>query len=123
MCKISQELEAASYICQTRSIRLGGHVTSIRLETLFWRILEEIAALEGTSLGRFLTKLHDDSLEFRDGIGNFTAYLRCACIYHVATRRERAHQESHKEPVPETTLMPLAARGNARIKTFEPYPA
>lgn len=28
----------------TRSIRLGGHSTSIRLENAYWEILDEIAA-------------------------------------------------------------------------------
>ncbi|VFU16484.1 ribbon-helix-helix domain-containing protein [Methylocella tundrae] len=83
MCKIFCELDATSYQCQTRSIRLGGHVTSIRLEALFWQILETIAASEGMTLGRFLTRLHDEILEFHGEIGNFTALLRCACIRYA----------------------------------------
>ncbi len=80
MCKIFAELDASSYQPQTRSVRLGGHATSIRLEALFWQVLEKIAASEGFTLGRFLTKLHDEVLEFHGEIGNFTALLRCACI-------------------------------------------
>jgi predicted DNA-binding ribbon-helix-helix protein len=87
MCKIFYELEPAAYACQTRSVRLGGHVTSIRLEALFWRVLEEIAASEGASLGRFLTKLHDEVLEFHGGIGNFAGLLRCACMRHLVEVR------------------------------------
>lgn len=83
MCKIFCELDSASYQCQTRSIRLGGHVTSIRLEALFWQVLETIASSESTTLGRFLTKLHDEILEFHGEIGNFTALLRCACIRYA----------------------------------------
>ncbi|ACK50593.1 siderophore biosynthesis protein-like protein [Methylocella silvestris BL2] len=90
MCKIFHELDPSSYQCQTRSVRLGGHVTSIRLEALFWQVLEKLAASEGSTLGRLLTKLHDESLEFQGGIGNFTALLRCACIGYAAEVGTRA---------------------------------
>jgi predicted DNA-binding ribbon-helix-helix protein len=37
-------------------LRIGGHCTSIRLEMSFWDTLEEIAAKEGMSLAKFLTR-------------------------------------------------------------------
>lgn len=89
MCKIFSELDAASYQPQTRSVRLGGHVTSIRLEALFWQVLEKIAASEGCTLGRFLTRMHDEVLEFHGEISNFTALLRCACVRYSVESRMR----------------------------------
>lgn len=86
MCRIFCDLTPASYQCQTRSVRLGGHVTSIRLEVMFWEALEKIAASEGCTLGRFLTKLHDEILEFHGEISNFTSLLRCACVRYSAQR-------------------------------------
>jgi predicted DNA-binding ribbon-helix-helix protein len=73
-----------TYAYQTRSVRLGGHATSIRLEAAYWTILEEIAAAQDVSLGRFLTKLHDEVLEFRGEAQNFTSLLRCACLTYMA---------------------------------------
>ncbi len=90
MCKIFYDLDASSYQCQTRSVRLGGHVTSIRLEALFWEVLEKIAAAEGSTLGRFLTKLHDEILEFHGEISNFASLLRCACVCYSVEGGARA---------------------------------
>jgi len=87
MCRMFSQLSAESYAYQTRSVRLGGHATSIRLEASFWSILEEIAAAQSVSLGRFLTKLHDEVLAFRGEPHNFTSLLRCACLTYVAEVR------------------------------------
>ena len=50
MCHIFSGQDPSSYAYHTRSVRLGGHSTSIRLEAAFWQILEEIAAEQGVSL-------------------------------------------------------------------------
>jgi predicted DNA-binding ribbon-helix-helix protein len=83
MCKIFSELNPGHYTYQTRSVRLGGHATSVRLEAAFWNVLEDIAASQGVTLGRFLSKLHDEVLEFRGETHNFSSLLRCACLTYV----------------------------------------
>jgi predicted DNA-binding ribbon-helix-helix protein len=83
MCKIFSDLDPALYEFQTRSVRLSGHSTSIRLEVAFWTTLETIARAQGTPLGRLLTKLHDEVLEFRGEAPNFASLLRCACLKYV----------------------------------------
>lgn len=87
MCRIFSAQTADRYAYQTRSIRLGGHATSIRLEAAFWDILEEIALMQGVTLGRFLSKLHDEVLEFQEETMNFTSLLRCACLTYLAEVR------------------------------------
>lgn len=82
MCRVFSRLEPETYAGQTRSIRLGGHVTSIRLEASFWQVLEEIAEIEGMSLGRFLTSLHDEILALHGDVQNFTSLLRCCCLVY-----------------------------------------
>ena len=44
MCRIFAGQDPADYEYITRSLRLAGHATSIRLEATFWDILEELAA-------------------------------------------------------------------------------
>ena len=39
MCQIFAGQDPINYECETRSIRIDGHVTSIRLEHLFWNVL------------------------------------------------------------------------------------
>lgn len=41
MCRIFAGQDPASYEPVTRSLRLGGHSTSIRLEGTYWDILDE----------------------------------------------------------------------------------
>ena len=62
MCHLFAHQPQRDYESQTRSLRMGGHSTSIRLEMSFWDTLEEIAAKEGMSLAKFLTTLHDEVL-------------------------------------------------------------
>lgn len=83
MCKIFSSLSSEKYGFQTRSVRLGGHVTSIRLEAMFWNILEEIAARENSAVGRFLSTLHDEVLAFDRTPQNFASLLRCACLTYL----------------------------------------
>ena len=63
MCHLFAHQPERDYESQTRSLRMGGHCTSIRLEMAFWDTLEEIAAKEGMSLAKFLTTLHDEVLD------------------------------------------------------------
>ncbi len=69
MCRIFAEQTPERYAYETRSLRIGGHCTSLRLETAFWTILEEIARQEGLSVAKFATKLHDEC---------WNAMARCA---------------------------------------------
>jgi predicted DNA-binding ribbon-helix-helix protein len=84
MCRVFAEQSAAAYAYQTRSVRLGGHATSIRLEGAFWAILEEVAAAQQQPLAKFLTQLHDEVLNLSGESHNFTSLLRCACLTYVS---------------------------------------
>jgi predicted DNA-binding ribbon-helix-helix protein len=85
------------YESQTRSLRIGGHCTSIRLEKSFWDTLEEIAEKQNMSLAKFLTTLHDEVLDHHGEVRNFASLLRCSCLIYrsrfvagVATFEETA---------------------------------
>ncbi len=106
MCHIFSAQSPKTYGSQTRSVRLGGHVTSIRLERVFWDILEEIADAQDMPLGKFLTELHDEVMELSGTNRNFASLLRCACLTYVgevkgnvdieALRQETAHEATHE---------------------------
>lgn len=83
MCQIFAGQDPATYACTTRSVRLAGHATSIRLETAFWVILDEIAQRQGMTTPRFLSTLYDEVLELHGGILNFTSLLRVACVLYL----------------------------------------
>ena len=73
-----------SYEATTRSIRLHGVVTSVRLENLFWDTLEEIASRDGMQVPQLLSKLYDELLEHRGDIPNYASFLRVCCQRYLA---------------------------------------
>lgn len=83
MCHLFAGIPPENYDGETRSVRLSGHVTSIRLEAAFWRTLDDLAESQGLTLPKFLSKLHDEVLELQGGVKNFTSLLRCACLVHL----------------------------------------
>jgi predicted DNA-binding ribbon-helix-helix protein len=84
VCKIFISADPAFYETSTRSIRLHGVVTSIRLETLFWSVLAEIGRRDDMSLSQLITKLHDEISEARGEIENFASFLRVCCLRYLS---------------------------------------
>lgn len=83
MCEIYSGAEPELFELKTRSIRIDGVVTSIRLEAIFWQLLEQIADEAGLTLGTFFTRIYREVLERRGETGNFTSLLRVACTTHL----------------------------------------
>lgn len=80
MCRFFASQSPASYVFETRSIRLNGQSTSIRLEKIFWTMLKEIAASQGYTVPKFISVLHNEILDIRGEVPNFTSHLRCICL-------------------------------------------
>lgn len=82
MCKIFISADPSSYESRTRSVRLHGVVTSLRLENLHWAVLEEIAGRDGMTVAQLIEKLYDELVADRGAVGNFSSFLRvCALRY------------------------------------------
>jgi len=88
MCRIYADTDPMQYEPVTRSLRLHGAVTSIRLEARFWAILDEMAGGEGATTPKFIAKLHDEVLDLHGEVRNFTSLLRVVCAVYL-DRRER----------------------------------
>jgi len=83
MCQIFAGQNPNRYESDTRRLRLNGQSTSIRLERAFWRILDQMAANEGSTTPAFLSKLHSEVLQQHGEARNFTSLLRCACTIYL----------------------------------------
>jgi predicted DNA-binding ribbon-helix-helix protein len=83
MCRMFAGQDPSRFRMVTRRVRLSGHSTSVCLEAAFWDTLEEIAGLQGVSLGRFLSKLHDEVMAKGVERRNFAGLLRCACLSYA----------------------------------------
>lgn len=86
MCDIYASTDPALYDTITRSIRIDGVVTSIRLEQRFWGILDEIAASEDRSTPQFINTLYQEVMERRGETGNFTSLLRVVCTVYLENK-------------------------------------
>ena len=87
MCQIFARQDPAGYAPVTRRLRLNGQSTSIRLERLFWEILDTLARSEGLSTPAFVSKLHSEVLIAEGEAQNFSSLLRCTCLIHLRSAR------------------------------------
>ena len=83
MCRLFIGANSHRWESQTRSIRMDGMVTSIRLETMFWTVLEEIAAKDDMNVPQLLHQLYNESIDEGHDLGNFTSFLRVCCLRYI----------------------------------------
>ena len=88
MCRIFAGQDPANYRSTTRSIRLGGYATSIRLEASFWDIIDRLAAEQGMTTPRFLSVLYDEVIEIHGEVANFASLLRVSCVNYLRQPEE-----------------------------------
>jgi len=83
MCRLFVGADPDLWTSQTRSIRMDGMVTSVRLESMFWVILEEIAAKDDLNVPQLLHQLYNESIDEGHDLGNFTSFLRVCCLRFI----------------------------------------
>lgn len=79
MCKIFITADPELYKPRARSIRLRGLATSIRLENMFWQVLDEIGKRDGLSVTQLIAKLYDELTDSGWDGANFSSFLRVCC--------------------------------------------
>ncbi len=65
-------------------MRIHGVVTTIRLESLFWDVLAEIAARDGMTTNQLIAKLYDEIVEYRGEVPNLASFLRVSCLRYLS---------------------------------------
>lgn len=88
MCKLFIEADSRLWQTRLKSVRLSGFSTSVRLENLYWQVLEEIAGRDGMSLPQLLAKLHEELMFAHGGVDNFASFLRVCCGRYLALQLE-----------------------------------
>lgn len=90
MCKLLAAQDPQRFKPNSRSLRISGQSTSIRLETAFWETLDAIAANEGMSVSRLIATLHDEAVDTHGDISNFASLLRTICLIYQGEQAEMA---------------------------------
>lgn len=83
MCHVYASTDPERYESTTRSVRLQGSVTSVRLENEFWEILDTLASEQGMSAGQFISKLYGEVIADKGVVPNLASMLRVACAVHL----------------------------------------
>lgn len=84
MCRIFVSADPKLYETRTRSLRLHGVSTSIRLENLFWTVLEEIGARDDMTVNQLITRLFDELMDAGVDDTNFASFLRVSCARYLS---------------------------------------
>ncbi len=84
MCKLFIGADVELWTSSTKSMRMDGMVTSVRLENYFWKALTEIAERDHMNIPQLLTKLYYESIDAGHDLGNFTSFLRVCCMRYLA---------------------------------------
>ncbi|MBB4094628.1 ribbon-helix-helix domain-containing protein [Ochrobactrum pecoris] len=79
MCRLFIGADPELWSSVTRSLRIDGVVTSVRLENFFWWTLEEIAVRDDLTVSRLIGKLYDESRNEGHDLDNFASFLRVCC--------------------------------------------
>lgn len=114
MCQIFINADPQLYRCRARSVRLHGVATSIRLENLFWNVLDAIARRDDMSVPQLCTKLYDELIDARGEVDNFASFLRVCCGRYLALQLSGG--------IPQDVSIPIASLNAARVLASERWP-
>lgn len=116
MCEFFVKADPIQYEQRSRTVRMHGVLTSIRLENMVWDILAEMAAEEGRTTNALISMFHDEILAQRGEVPNFASFLRVTCMRYlrrkVATADAAPGVPEAVEPCVEVRLRANGAGGN-----------
>jgi predicted DNA-binding ribbon-helix-helix protein len=74
-----------------RSIRVNGLATCLRLEEIYWSIIEELARRESLTVGKLISRWAMEMDLAHESVWNFTGYIRVICVMQLVDRVNQAH--------------------------------
>jgi predicted DNA-binding ribbon-helix-helix protein len=101
MCEYFVKADPIQYEQRSRTIRIHGVLTSIRLENLVWDTLAEMAEAERCTTNALIVQFHDEILAHRGEVPNFASFLRVTCMRYLRrrlTQLERALDDQRASP-------------------------
>ena len=114
MCEYFVKADPIQYEQRTRSVRIRGMLTSIRLENMVWDVLAEMAEDEGCTTNALICQLHDEILQHRGEVPNFASFLRITSLRYLhrcLITLEKKHQLT-VDPLLDPDVLPLSLNAN-----------
>ncbi|HBB9944263.1 ribbon-helix-helix domain-containing protein [Vibrio parahaemolyticus] len=122
MCELFVKGNQTLWSSVTRSLRIDGVATSIRLENFFWNTLEEISHRENMTVNKMITKLYFESLDADLDIGNFTSFLRVCCSRYLSLIADGELIRGDNFPLEQVNSEHILMKeeNNLKLRTFIP---
>ena len=112
VCQIYVGTDPILYESRTRALRIHGVVTTVRLENLFWNVLQEIAEHEDLTTSQFIARLHDELLERHGDMPmSFASFLRVCCLRYLSQKQTGDRAPACDGPAP-LSFQPVLAHVN-----------
>lgn len=115
MCEYFVKADPILYESRSRTIRVHGVLTSIRLENMVWDVLAQMAEEEGRTTNNLISQFHDEILQHRGEVPNFASFLRVTCMRYMQIKiGKQAEQDRPRVARPRITpaLVPVASQSS-----------
>lgn len=110
MCEYFVKVDPQQYEQKSRSVRINGVLTSIRLENMAWDILAEMAEAENCSTNALLSTFHEEILDHWGKVPNFASFLRVTCMRYLRRSLIEMEKKAQAMDVSDSPLTVLPAR-------------
>jgi predicted DNA-binding ribbon-helix-helix protein len=111
MCEFFVKADPIKYEQRSRTLRIHGVLTSLRLENMVWDILAEMAEREGCTTNALISLFHDEILAHRGEVPNFASFLRVTCMRYLRQAGEAKSadgSEAGEADSPRLAAVPIA---------------
>lgn len=116
MCQLFIGADSSLWASRTKSLRIEGVATSIRIENFFWSTLEEIAFRDTMTVNQLITKLYFEALDADHDVGNFTSFLRVCCTRYLSLTADGALERDLNTPLGNVAATELLQQEQVRAQ-------
>ncbi len=123
MCEFFVKADPIQYEQRSRTLRIHGVLTSLRLENMVWDVLAEMAEAEGRTTNALVSLFHDEILAHRGEVPNFASFLRITCMRYLRRAAHAADKATdHALPDDDPLRSPGHLAGEAPAAASTPPP-
>ncbi|MEZ5840726.1 MAG: ribbon-helix-helix domain-containing protein [Hyphomicrobiales bacterium] len=114
MCRLFINADTVLWESVTRSLRIDGMATSVRLENFFWSVLEDIGGRDGLTVSQLIARLYNESIDEGYDLDNFASFLRVCCGRYLTLQLDGDLSTDPNEPIRCVDADGILARERAR---------
>jgi len=114
MCQLFIGADCTLWESTSKSLRIDGVATSLRMENFFWATLAEIGHRDDMTVNQLITKLYHEAIDAGHDLGNFTSFLQVCCSRYLSLIAAGEVSADLDQPLGITAADDILKRENAR---------